>query len=100
MGRNDNIAYRSGPAALRRIRELAAESVNVVFTQHAKRQMRTRTITPPQVIDVLRLGSIVEGPALDAYGCWKCTMRRFAAGETTHVAVALCDSELVVITAY
>lgn len=86
--------------ALRRIRQLAGDSANVVFTAHAKAQMRRRHITPLNVLNLLRQGGITEGPALDLKGCWRCTMRRFAAGENVAAAVAICDTTLVVVTAY
>jgi hypothetical protein len=86
--------------ALRRIRHLAGDSANVVFTNHAKQRMRQRDVTPLEVLEVLRKGAITEGPAPDVKGCWRCTMERFAAGEDLAVAVAICDMTLVVITVY
>lgn len=86
--------------ALRRIRRLAGDSANVVFTSHAKVQMRRRGITPLDVLNVPRRGGITEGPALDLKGCWRCTMQRFAAGENVTAVVAICELTLVVVTAY
>jgi Domain of unknown function (DUF4258) len=86
--------------ALRRIRHLAGDSVNVVFRPHAKAQMRRRGITPLEVLNVLRHGGITEGPALDLKGCWRCTMQRFAAGENVTTAVAICDTTVVIVTAF
>jgi hypothetical protein len=40
--------------ALRRIRRLAGDSANVVFTDHAKTRMRQRRVTPLEVLEVLR----------------------------------------------
>ncbi len=57
--------------------------------------METRAI-----LDVLRKGQIVEGPALDAHDCWRCTMRRFPRGGIATVAVAPCEDKLVIVTAY
>jgi hypothetical protein len=86
--------------ALRRIRHLAGDSADVVFTNHAGRRMRQRRVTPLEVLEVLRKGAITEGPAPDVKGCWRCTVKRFAAGEDLSVAVAVCDMTLVVITVY
>jgi hypothetical protein len=38
--------------------------------------MRQRGVTPLEVLEVLRKGGIVEGPAPDLEGCWRCTMQR------------------------
>lgn len=62
--------------------------------------MRQRHITPLDVPNLLHCGGITEGPARDLRGCWRCTMRRFAAGENLSVAVAICDMSLVIITVY
>ncbi|MDX2224117.1 MAG: hypothetical protein SFV21_15310 [Rhodospirillaceae bacterium] len=40
---------------------------------------------------------IVEGPALDAKGCWRCTMTRLAAGERIKVVVAIVPVDLVLV---
>src|SRR5690349_19241296 len=86
-------------AAVKRIRELAGDSRNVFITRHALQRMVERQITRPQVIDALVHGVIIEGPALDLHGNWKCTMRRFAAGQELEVVVAL-QGNLIVITVY
>ena len=51
------------PKALALVRELAADSGNVVFTDHALRRMRKRMMTPKAVLECLRRGVIAEGPA-------------------------------------
>lgn len=86
-------------AMLRRIRELAAVDTNVRFTARARRRMVERGILIRQVVTVLRHGVIVEGPALNIRGNWQCTLRRVAAGEEIHVAVAIEDGVLI-ITVY
>jgi hypothetical protein len=62
--------------------------------------MRQRRVTPLEVLKVLRKGGITEGPAHDLKGCWRCTMQRFAAGESLSLAVAICEATLVIITVY
>ncbi len=86
--------------ARQRIAALAGDSANVVLSLHAKSRMRKRNITLLEVLNTLRKGAIAEGPAFDLQGCWRCTMRRFAAGEDVSVTVAIRDSTLVIVTAY
>lgn len=86
-------------AMLRLIRELAAVDANVKFTNHARRRMEERGILIRQVMNVLRMGVVVEGPARNIRGNWQCTLRRFAAGTEVHVAVAIEDGVLI-ITVY
>jgi hypothetical protein len=88
------------PVALRTIRRLAAEGATLRFTVHARDQMRRRQITPRQVLGVLLKGGIEEGPSRDSHGCWRCTMRRYAAGETAVVVAAICGDRLVIVTAF
>jgi hypothetical protein len=88
------------PAAmLRRIRELAAKDSNVRFTYHARSRMDERGILIRQVMTVLRMGVVAEGPSLNIRGNWQCTLRRLAAGVEVYVAVALEDGVLI-ITVY
>jgi hypothetical protein len=86
-------------AFLARVRALSALSENVVFTSHARTRMRQRRISDLQVLEVLRRGTVAEGPALDIYGNWKATLRKAVAGEIVHVAAAL-EKGVVVITVY
>lgn len=86
-------------AFLARVRALAALSENVVFTGHARTRMRQRRISDLQVLEVLRRGTVAEGPALDIYGNWKATLKKTVAGQTVHVAAAL-EKGVVVITVY
>jgi hypothetical protein len=79
----------SRPAALRIVRRLAAVSENVFFTDHAQRRMRQRHVTRPQVLDCLRKGLIVEGPALGTRQAWEMKFERSWSGEMVRVVVAL-----------
>lgn len=84
------------PAAmLRRIRDLAAIDANVRLTAHARSRMAERGILIRQVLAVLRMGVIAEGPSLNIRGNWQCTLRRFAAGADVHVVVAIEDGILI-----
>ena len=88
------------PAALRRVRALAETAGAVVFRPHARQRRVERNMETRAILDVLRKGQIVEGPALDAHGCWRCTMRRFLRSEIATVVAALCEGKLVIVTAY
>ena len=83
------------------VRELAKDSGNVVFTDHALRRMRQRKVTPKAVLECLLRGPIVEGPALGTKGTWELAMERMGAGQRLHVALAIdLPSRLIIITAY
>jgi hypothetical protein len=77
------------PRALRIIRAAAENTAKVIFLPHAVKRMRQRRIGATQVYSCLRKGIIVEGPALDIKGCWRCTMRRLTAGEEVTVIVSI-----------
>jgi Domain of unknown function (DUF4258) len=47
------------------VRELAAESGNVVFSNHALSRMKRRRVSAREVIGCLLRGVIVEGPLWD-----------------------------------
>lgn len=81
------------------IREVAADSNNVVLTNHAKEQMLARGWSIRQVRGCLQRGTVSEGPFVNAHGNWQCTLQRFAAGNNVKVAVAIdWPAKLIVIT--
>jgi len=91
--------------AVDEIRKLAEDSVNIFFVGHASSQMTDRGIIQTQVIECLRRGVVVEGPAWDTYQQkgWKVTMESFCAGRSIGVAAKLVeegDSHILVITAF
>ena len=90
----------SRPDALRKIRELAADSANVVAGPEYPWRAVKRKLNWHDVIRALQRDSIVEGPYLDQKGCWRCRLERFAAGEELTVIVSICGRTLVVITAF
>ena len=83
------------------IKDIAADSSRVILSNHARKQMRIRQITPKQVLRCLEMGGVTEGPWKDNMtGDWRCTVRRFAAGQEVQVAVAFSTKErLIVVTA-
>lgn len=91
----------SRPKALALVRELAADSGNVVFHPHALKRMRTRHVTPKEVIACLLKGAITEGPALGIKGAWELAVERTNAGRRLRVALAIdLPTRLIVITVY
>jgi len=51
-----------GPAAQSRVRELAANSKNLVWTDHIYEQMDARSIDADDVLQILRSGYVDEPP--------------------------------------
>lgn len=97
------VAFRmTDSAAKRLLAQIAEKSSNVIFTDHAVKQMKKRKITRPQVINCLKKGQIVESPFLDHHGMWKVTIERYASGENVGCAVAIDNSrhKSIVITAF
>ena len=83
------------------VRELAKDSGNVVFTDHALKRMRQRQVTPRAVLECLLRGAIVEGPALGIKGTWELAIERMGAGRRLRVACAIdLPSRLIVVTVY
>ena len=87
--------------ALSLVRELAKDSGNVVFTDHARKRVRLRQVTPKAVLECLLRVVIVEGPALGIKGTWELAMERMGAGRRLHVAVAIdLPNRLIIVTVY
>lgn len=87
--------------ALRLLRDIAADSSNVIFTRHARQRMRERKVSPKQVLDCLKLGIVSEPVALDVHGNWKLTVSHHVAGQQLNVAVAIdVPSRAIIITVF
>jgi hypothetical protein len=85
--------FRLNDQNLRRlISDTAKDSGRVFITSHARKRMRERKITLPQVLDCLRNGLVPE-PATNVHGHWQCTMTRRNAGDEVRVAAALERAE-------
>jgi hypothetical protein len=83
-----------------RIKELSKDSINVSQGPEVARRMKQRKISWNEVLKVLQMGGLMEGPAIDQKGGWRCTVQRFAAGEKISVVVSIYDDGLVVITTF
>jgi hypothetical protein len=91
----------SRPKALALVRELASDSGQVVFTDHARKRMRLRKVTPKAVLECLLRGVIVEGPALGLRGTWELAVERMGAGRKLRVACAIdVPKRIIVVTVY
>ncbi|TAM06373.1 MAG: DUF4258 domain-containing protein [Paraburkholderia sp.] len=97
--------FRLNDQNLRRlISDTAKDSGRVFITPHAKKRMRERKITMPQVLDCLRNGLVSEPAHTNVHGHWQCTMTRRNAGDEVRVAAALERAEdgdwIAVITVF
>ncbi len=84
-----------------RMRELAADTGNVIWTDHVQDRMAQRGIDSGTVLQIVRTGDVDEAPAPGkAPGDWviKAT-RKLATGRTAGVLVAITKAgKLVLIT--
>lgn len=83
---------------LNRVSELANETFNIHWTEHALERMDEREITMRQALSTLRLGNIEGNPEPDEDGGWKLVLARRSAGTHVRLVVALDDDELYVVT--
>jgi hypothetical protein len=77
----------------------------VTFTHHAKTRMKSRSLTDVSVLNCLRFGRIVEGPATDTSGMWRFTVARDAGAVAMSVVASIHWDEarqdhIVVVTAF
>lgn len=85
-----------------RIRKTAIDDTLVIFTEHARTQMRKRHIPADIVLEVLRKGRIRRAPEPNlSKGSIECRMERFVAGAQTGVIAAIGDDhpDVIVVTA-
>jgi len=92
-------------ASARRIITRCVASGAVGFTLHAKARMRARLLTDVSVLNCLRHGRVVEGPAPDTHGMWRVTVTRDGGAVAMSVVASIHWDEtkqdhLIVITAF
>jgi hypothetical protein len=65
MDQEDNVILweLDRPRAQKILRDVAADSGRVIFSDHAKRKMADRKVSDIRVLRRLRNGEITEGPA-------------------------------------
>ena len=82
-----------------RVHALAKRSAFQFSAPHFQKRLQERRITMRQVIEVLRQGKIVDGPAKDEWGDWRVKLQRRVAGRRVQVVVAVKEEYLDVVTA-
>lgn len=85
----------------RHIRASAADSANVVLTDHARLRMRQRHVSLAMVMETLRRGALARPPEPDMrHPGLKCEMRRYVAGVNVAAVVYVEHpaSRLIVVT--
>lgn len=87
--------------ALKVVRQLAADTNNIVILEHARKRGRQRRINRRQVELCIQKGTICEGPFLNSKGNWQVNMYRHAAGEEMECVVAIdWGRSLIVVTVF
>ena len=91
--------------ALEIIRDIANNATHcVVPTAHATKRMKERKIFRRDLLQCLRHGKIIEGPARAANGNWEFKMCSLEAGERINIAAALDydrrGNYIIIITTY
>lgn len=92
----------SMPQLQAHIRKESKASINVVFSEHVKVQMRKRRITTDMVMETIQKGNIKRTPEPNIMkGSLECLMEYFVAGFDIGVIVAIYDEDpsLILVTA-
>lgn len=86
----------------RRIAEIASDSSKVFIVDHARKRMRQRGVLRTQVLQVLRIGKVVERAHRNIHGNWQCTLEAIIAGDRIKIPTALEENPsgdlIIVIT--
>jgi hypothetical protein len=85
----------------KKIAQVVADSSRMKLSWHARRRMRSRRISPRQVLETLRYGYVVEHAHRNVKGHWQCTLQHRTGGDEVRVVAALIASgeeSVVVIT--
>src|SRR5262245_24393731 len=94
------VAYRlTAAVAQRRVRELAKDSSNLVWTDHIKERMAERGIDSDAVLRIVRGGDVEEEPTpTDTPGDWNVKMvRKMATGRCAGVIMVLVQNTRLVL---
>jgi len=76
-------------AAIKMIREIAADTNNIVIIGYGKKRTRQRRISRRQVELCVQRGTITEGPFMNQHGNWQLNLYRHAAGEEITCVIAI-----------
>jgi FAD synthase len=91
----------SAAKAQQRVRELAANSGNLVWTEHVERRMAERGIDSDAVLRILRTGDVEDEPReTEKAGDWKIkVVRKMNSGRVAGVVTVIAqNSRLVLVT--
>lgn len=87
--------------ALKIVRRLASDSDNIVVIPYGRMRARQRRIERRSIERCVRMGTIAEGPFLNAHGNWQMNLYRHAAGEALTCVVAIdWPAKVLVINAF
>ena len=83
------------------MRELAGNTANIFWSEHAQQRMHERDVIMREALGTIRGGRIDGKIVPDGGSRWKMTLRHRVAGRTVKVVVAISDDDdnLDVITA-
>ena len=79
--------------ALKLIRQLGQEPNPIGLSKHARRRLRQREVSWPQIRHAIKAGKAVEGPYQDHDGHWICRLEAHAAGKNVAVVVKMENEE-------
>ena len=80
-----------------RVRQLARNSFNIKWTQHALHRLNEREISSRQVISTVRRGRPAAEPGQDDYGEWTITLTKRCAGRDVRVVVSATEHDSLFI---
>jgi hypothetical protein len=88
--------------AIRKVRELASDSANIVIVGHARERGKSRRINRIMIERCLQRGTLVEGPYVaPRSGFWRMNFYRHAAGEEMTCVVEIdWPARLLVVTVF
>lgn len=80
-------------AAREILRDCAADDRRVFYSPHARKRMKERGITMPQVLSCLTKGRVTEPPHRDLHGDWRLTLTHYTTSSVVNAAVAIKYNE-------
>lgn len=97
------MAAPSSSQLQRHIRRASLDTLNILFSRHAKARMRERHVTPGMIYEVLQQGMIRRPPEPDIrYPGLRCQMQRMVCGVNLAVVVYvdMPSPDVLVVTVY
>lgn len=97
------MAAPSSSQLQRHIRRASLDTLNILFSRHAKARMREQHVTPGMIYEVLQQGMIRRPPEPDIrYPGLRCQMQRMVCGVNLAVVVYvdMPSPDVLVVTVY